>query len=184
MKKIIALLLALLLVASLTACGGKTEAGTAGSDGSADAAPQGETMSTENFRVLVPDGWKGFEVSDFTSDEEGAMDPNSLQICKDGETELDIFTKPYVQIFHYGPEDTMYTPDSSWYDDVEDLEPMTIGDRTWNGFTGSSLDVPMAVLWTEGAEHSYQLNIVLESSEGSITLDDADFQAIVASIAP
>ena len=61
---------------------------------------------------------------------------------------------------------------------------MTIGDRTWNGFTGSSLDVPMAVLWTEGAEHSYQLNIVLESSEGSITLDDADFQAIVASIAP
>ena len=181
MKKIIALLLALLLVASLTACGSKTEAG--GEAGGADAAPKGETMSTENFSVLVPDGWMGFEVADFTSDEEDAMDPDSLQICKDGETEFDIFTKPYVQIFHYGADDIMLTPDSSWYDDVEDLEPMTIGDRTWNGFTGSSLDVPIAVLWTEG-EHSYQINVVLESSEGSITLDDADFQAIVASIAP
>lgn len=177
MKKIIALLLVLLLAASLTACGGKTEAG------GADAAPKGETMSTENFSVLVPDGWMGFEVMDFASSEEDAKDPDSLQICKDGETEFDIFTKPYVQIFHYGPDDTMFTPDSSWYDDVEELEAMTIGDRTWNAFTGSSLDVPIAVLWTEG-EHSYQINVILESDDGSISLDDADFQAILASIAP
>lgn len=65
-----------------------------------------------------------------------------------------------------------------------DLEPVTIGDYTWNGFTGKSIGTPIAVLWTgEEGEDQIQLTICLKNGD-KISLEDADVQAIIASITP
>ena len=76
----------------------------------------------------------------------------------------------------------MMEPMKELYEDAADLEPVTIGDYTWNGFTGTSLDTPIAVLWT-GEQGSGQILVTLCLENGDkISLEDADVQAIIASI--
>lgn len=78
----------------------------------------------------------------------------------------------------------MMTPMKELYEETADLEPITIGNYTWNGFTGESIGTPIAILWTgeEGAGQ-IQLTICLENGD-KISLEDADVQAIIASITP
>ena len=175
MKKVVALLLTLVLCLSLVAACGKKEAGS-------PEEVEGEVYDAGSVSALVPEGWKAFPVADFWSDDADAVDPTTFQIVKDGETEWDILTKPYVQIFYYGADTDMLTPDSSWYDDAEDLDSFTTGDYTWEGFTGKSFDVPITILWTEVGDIQYQINMCTETDDETISLEDADVQAILASI--
>ena len=175
LKKVMALLLALVLcTAMLAGCeGGKGEAPkTAGE-------VTGETYDAGNVSVLVPNGWKAFPVSDMFDDYDGENDPTAVQVCKGGETEWDVFTKPYMQINYY-PDNTMYVS-SDWYENVVDLEPMQLGGYTWKGFTCTSLDYPTAILYTDG-DVQIQVSITLENENEKISLDDVDVQAIIASI--
>lgn len=172
-KKGFALLLAALLCLTVfTACG-------------KDKAPEtpdkvkGETYETERISALVPDGWKAFPAADVFDEYDGDYDPTTLNIIKGGESEFDMFTKPYMQIKYY-PDNTMYDT-RDWYDNVVDLEPMQLGGYTWNAFTGSSLDYPIAVLWTEG-DVQLQITVMLEVEDGKVSLDDMDVQAIIASV--
>ena len=88
-----------------------------------------------------------------------------------GDSEWDLFSKPYVQINYY-PDNTMYTDTKDFYDDTADLEPIQAGGYTWNGFTGTSLDTPMAVIWTTG---DGQLQVTMSLGEDDpITATDAD----------
>lgn len=199
-KKVIALLLALVLcTAMLVGCAGdkedKTDEGKnntsdvtdegknnttdEGKNNTSNETAKGETYDAGNVSVLVPDGWKAFPVTDAFEEYDGEYDPTAVQVCKGGEEEWDIFTKPYMQINYY-PDNSMYVS-SDWYDNVVELEPMQIGGYTWNGFTGTSLDYPMAVLYTDG-DVQIQVSITLENTDGKISLDDADVQAIIASI--
>ncbi len=202
-KKVIALLLALVLcTAMLVGCAGdkedKTDEGKnntsdvtdegknntenvtdEGKNNTSNETAKGETYDAGNVSVLVPDGWKAFPVTDVFEEYDGEYDPTAVQVCKGGEEEWDIFTKPYMQINYY-PDNSMYVS-SDWYDNVVELEPMQIGGYTWNGFTGTSLDYPMAVLYTDG-DVQIQVSITLENTDGKISLDDADVQAIIASI--
>lgn len=176
MKKIIAILLALVLCFSLAACGGD------GDKTSGDTTPdevKGETYDAGNVSALVPQGWKAFPVSDLFEEYDGDNDPTAVQICKGGESEWDIFTKPYLQINYY-PDNSLYVS-KDFYDDAADLEPMQLGGRTWNGFTATSMDYPMAILWTEG-DVQIQVTVNLGTTDGTITINDADVQAIIASI--
>ena len=175
MKKVLAMVLATLMCAAMfTACGAKEPA----------AEVKGETFDAGNVSALVPKGWMAFPVSDLFAEEENATDPDALQLCKGAKTEWDLFSKPHMQINHYGPDSAMMEPSKDWYDDAEDLEPLQIGGRTWKGFTAKSFDVKIITLWTEDGEHQYQLSIWPEQSDGKISLDDADVQAIIASIQP
>lgn len=174
-KKVMALLLALVLcTAMLAGCGGdKGEAPKTVDE------VKGETYDTGNISALVPNGWKAFPVSDLFDSYDGEYDPTALQICKGGENDFDLFTKPYVQINYY-PDNTMYVS-SDWYDDVVDLDPMQIGGYTWNGFTCNNMDYPTAVLYTDG-DVQIQITMILENDGGKIALEDVDVQAIIASI--
>ena len=206
MKKGLSLLLALcMLAALLTGCGKedpanlkediqqKTESAQPETQEKTEEPPKEQPNKTEiagerydagNVTVLVPEGWKAFPDLDVFSEEEGATNPDVLNISKGGQTEADLFTKPYVRIAYFGPSIQMGKPDASWYEDVKDVDPFTAGDHHWYGFTCDSLGTKLAILWCEEGRLQYQASIFLGSGDDTISHEDADVQAILASVEP
>ena len=188
MKKLIALLLALSMVVCFAACGGnenneqKNDGQNAGNKEPA-AEITGETYDAGNVSVLVPDGWKAFPVSDMWSDEENATDPDQVNVVKGGETDFDLLTKPYIQIVHYEPG-SMITPSKEYYENAADVESITAGGLTWEGFSGEGLlGDTLIVMWTTNADgHQFQLNIFNKTDAAEFALTDADVLAILGSI--
>ena len=188
MKKLIALLLALSMVVCFAACGGnenneqKNDGPNAGNKEPA-AEITGETYDAGNVSVLVPDGWKAFPVSDMWSDEENATDPDQVNVVKGGETDFDLLTKPYIQIVHYEPGG-MVTPSKEYYENAADVESITAGGLTWEGFSGEGLlGDTLIVMWTTNADgHQFQLNIFNKTDAAEFALTDADVLAILGSI--
>lgn len=111
-------------------------------------------MKNMKISVLIPDGWMAFSKSDFFEeypDEPG--DLSGLMIYKDAKDDWDQFTKP----------------------------GLTIGGCKWQGFTATSMEKPMAVVWTT-EPNQIMVTCWLQADEGFISVDDADVQAILASI--
>ena len=182
MKKMLMLFMTLLMCALVFAGCSSDGSDNGGGD---PAEIKGEVYDAGNVSALVPEGWMAFPVSDMWSDDTDATDPDQLQICKDAESEWDLLTKPMVDIVYYDASTSMMTPSAEWYDETEELEPMEIGGKTWNGFIGKSYDLPLAILWTgESDGDQFQVTIWLETAEGSVSIDDADVQAIIGSIQP
>lgn len=147
-------------------------------------AVSGDMYHTGNFGAIVPDGWMAFPVEDLFADQEGTLDPDALKICKGGETEWDLYTKPYVQITYYGKNAELWPPTKDWYDDAVDIESFTAGNFTWQGFTATSFDMPMTILWGINGEDEYQITIWTQQSDDGevISHTDADVLAILASL--
>lgn len=200
MKKLTSILLALCLTLALAACGGgntpaATQAPSAPDSGetapSAAAAPAGasdavagETYDAGNFKALVPSGWKAFPQHDVFDDDPNAMNPNLLQISKGASTDLDLFSKPCVTITYNGPGGKLMPPSKDFYDNVEDMADITTGDHTWSAFRCDSFGQKMAILFEDLGEIQYQAAVAYETSDGKIDINDADVQAVLASIAP
>jgi predicted small lipoprotein YifL len=197
MKKIIAMLLALSMMTAFTACGDDKEKDSTDTQNStaenADAdsgdgaeADSGELFDAGNVNVMVPAGWKAFPVSDIFSEEENATDPDGIQVAKGAESEWDLLSKPYLDIDFYDADTSgLLTPDKEWYDNAADISPLTTGDLTWEGFSAVSFEMPMTIIWTTDSEgNQYQVTIWTEMTDGNISLDDADVQAILASLSP
>lgn len=146
-------------------------------------AVPGEIFDAGNVQALVPEGWKAFPQADVFSDEEGATDPDVINICKGGETDLDLLSKPFVRIDYYGPDTEMGGGLKDWYSDTVDLAPIQCGPYTWEGFTTTDYGL-MAVLVAEDGKRQYQASVYLEVDGQSISLEDKDVQAILASVAP
>ena len=192
MRMRLALFLALLCAALLAGCSGDSAAdgGTSAQSGgnqpqSKSAEIKGETYDAGHFSVLVPDGWLGIVVNDMWADDPSAIDPDQLNICKGARNEADLLSNPSVHIVYYDSATDMMRPSSDYYKDVEELEPITAGDRTWEGITGTSQGAPLAILWTgESGEDQFQVTVWLEMEGETISLEDGDVQAILASILP
>lgn len=144
----------------------------------------GDLYDAGNVTVLVPKGWKAFPETDVFAEEDGIMNPDVLNVSKGGQLETDLFTKPYVRINYFGPAIQMGKPDASWYEDVKDIAPFTAGDHEWYGFTCNSLGTDLAILWCEEGSIQYQASIFLGSGDDTIAHEDADVQAILASVVP
>jgi hypothetical protein len=183
MKRMLALMMAMVLcVSMLAACGGSEDAA---GETAQEKEIEGEVFDAGNVSALVPKGWAAFPVADMWSDEEDAMDPDQVQICKGAESEWDLFSKPYIAIVYYGADTDLMAPDSSWYDEAKDIDDIKLSNLTWKGFTAVSFDMPMAILWADdGAGNEYQATIYLETSDAEISLEDADVLAILESIKP
>lgn len=174
-KNIVSILVAVLLTAILAGCSG-------GSSVTDPADITGETFDGGNVSALVPDGWMGFHGTDYFDEYEEGYDPNVIQIAKGAKTEWDLLSKPYVMVTYFSPDNPMYEPSKDYYEEGADLEPFTTGSYTWKGFTAKSLDTPIAILWT-GEEGSDQIQVMICLENGDkISLEDADVQAILASI--
>ncbi|MBR6825748.1 MAG: hypothetical protein IKM59_04290 [Oscillospiraceae bacterium] len=190
MKKLFALLLVLVMMLTLVACGGDKEPTNDNDNKETTAAKDdnkeitGETFNAGNFSALVPEGWMEVVVKDMWADDPNAVDPDKLQIIKDGTSEFDILTKAYVQIDYYGPETDMMAPSSEWYEGAADLEPVVAGGYTWKGFSAVSGGNPMTVLYT-GEAGGPQFQATLWSNGSStISATDADVLAILESVKP
>lgn len=161
-----------------------------GSDNGSPEKVKGEMYDAGEVSALVPEGWLGCGVEDTLTAVPEGEDPvmltDRIKIIKGGEDPSDIFTKPSVDIDYFGPDTEMLNLDSwkDMYDDVSDIEPFTAGNYTWTGFTGSALDEPLAILWAEDGDDQYQVVIWLEKEGTSISIDDADVRAILASVKP
>lgn len=187
MKKLLAILLSLVLCAGLLAACSKEQAPatpdtTDAPGGSAAPTVTGETYDVGNFTVLVPEGWMASPILDMWSDS-GDMDPDQINLVKGGTSDFDVYTKPSVQVVHYDPG-SMLTPSKDFYEGAEDVEPITTGSLTWEGFrTTDLLGNAMTILWTTAGDgHQYQINAFYQTEQGSYALTDADVQAIFASI--
>ena len=79
----------------------------------------------------------------------------------------------------------MMRPSPELYDEAAELDPITAGDRTWEGMTAVSQGAPLAILWTgESGADQFQVTVWLQVEEVTISLDDAAVQAILSSIQP
>ena len=179
MKKLLALILALVLVFALAACGEE-----------APKTPEevtGETIDAGKFTVLVPKGWKSFTSSDLFDEYEGDTDPTKINIYRGAESEFDQLRKPGLQIVYYGPNKYYYKASKDYYDDAEDIAPIEIGGRKWEGFTASSFGTKICVLSAgdDPAADQFAVNIWLDmSGEGKdvLTVYDPALLAILGSI--
>lgn len=184
MKRFLAVCLVLVLCIGLLA-GCKEEESSRKSKKDKAPATQGEIFDAGNVQALVPEGWKAFPVADLFADEEGATDPNVMTVIKDGKSEADYFTNPYIRINYYGPDTEMMGGLEEFYEQVTPIEPMKLGTHTWEGFTTTDYGGVMAVIWSDESPHQYQASIQLEVDGGDkIRLEDEDVQAILESIAP
>lgn len=193
MKRISALLMVMIMCAALlVGCGRDTPPEeTQKPDGSQQDSvttgkPEvsGEVYDTGEFRALVPDGWAAFPILDAFAEESGTVDTSCFVIIKGGESDLDMFSKPYVRIDYYGPDTMMMKPGSEWYENVEEVAPMQLGSHCWSGFTGEDDYGKTAVLWAEEGDIQYQAIIWLEADGEKISLEDEDVRGILASVEP
>lgn len=183
MKKLIALMLALVMLLCFAACGGeKADKGDKNSEDPVEIT--GETFDAGNFTVLVPTDWKAFPVADMWSDEENAVDPDQVNVVKGGESEFDTLTKPVIQIVHYEP-DSMINPSPDFYDDVTTVDAFKAGELSWEGF--STVDFSgnaMTLIWTTNAAgHGFQATLFANSEDAKIAVTDADVLAVLGSVA-
>lgn len=176
MKKLLVLILTfIVMVSPLVSCVG-------GDKASDSAGIKGKTFDGGNISVFVPDNWKAFHGADIFDDyKDLGYDPNTIRIIKDGKDEMDIFTRPYMQISYYDSDIIMLEPSEGWYTDTKELESFKLDNYTWHGFTGKSDDYTILALWTNDTD---QIEILawIDQEKGSINLDDEDFQAILSSI--
>ena len=154
-------------------------AGCGGGGGSAKSGKvSGETFSTDNFSVLIPKGWRAIRATD--PFENGKLREDMVYINKGAKSDIAIFSTPGVVVL-YAPN-AMTHPPKSFYDDTADITPFTAGKYAFEGFSGKFSGKPLIVFWTTNAKEYFQITINAEIDGKKIALDDADVQAIIASV--
>lgn len=129
-----------------------------------------KVFETNHFRLTVPSGWKAFKVND-----------RIIQICKGGEKDSDILSKPYIQL-NFSGDTYMLPPSKDGYYDIVEIEPHTLGRYTWQGFECESMGFRVAMLWTGEGKRQFQVSANLETPLGKMDMADADVREILASI--
>ena len=133
-------------------------------------AVTGDVCDTGAFSVTVPAGWKAFPQSD----------PNKLKIYKGASSEDDMYTKSGI--------DLTYSASGSYYlvtgvfDSYEDVDALTIGDRTWSGAAGAYSSTKNLTSLSTVEGDGYFAADVWDVSGENISIDDADVQAILSSL--
>ena len=171
MKKVTSVFMAFVLLLALTACN------SGGASGGAKAEIKGENKEVGDFSVLVPEGWMGYDM-----ELSGEPITYKTQIYKGAKEEIDMWSTPSVQITYWkDSEEDILTSAKSAYDDTKDMDPVTIGDYTWKGFTGTNSDKPVTYLYSVEAG-PFGVAVYTDVNGKTISLEDADFQAIMASL--
>lgn len=153
---------------------------------------EGVFYDTGEFRALVPNGWMAFPISNVFAEESGAVKTSCFYIIKDGTSDRDVSSKPYIRLEYCGPDTRMTEPDDALLTNVEEVTPMQLGEHSWSGFTGEDrfgsygkkVIGRIACLWAEEGEIQFEADIRLEfnGQKQKISLEDKDLQAILASV--
>lgn len=183
MKKLLAILLCGLMLASFAACGSSDSENSEAVDNN-DAAVEDTADKAEaydynvgEFTVKLPSGWQAFTLNDM----DGNTDTNSVDVVK-GDSVFGGFA--YARIDYYGPETTMMKLSSEIYENVEEIAEFELGGYTWSGFKCTSFDMPLINLQSAEGDHEFQLALWCEQENSSFTLEDADVKALIESLTP
>ena len=198
MKKTLAIILVLLLsISMLAGCGNSNSGGNSGTTESTlpaeTSAPEsttaggvtGEIYSTGEFSVLIPDGWKAFPT--YTNGDVNKPVTGRLSVFKGIEEIIGMRGGgPGFNVTHYEKGKTVILVSKDKFDDAVDLQPIALDNYTWEGLTGTySTMGPCVYAWTTPQEtdvDKFEVYIWLTGQGGEISFDDADVQAILASI--
>ena len=150
----------------------------------------GEIYSTGEFQAFVPEGWRTFPITDPFAEGQ-PVKTDCFFLNKGGESDWHVYEKPYIRLEHFGPDEPMDepVPDPALERDMEEYLPMQFGDLIWNGYAadnyhGKARIGRFATLWAERDGHEYLALVCFKSGGESVRLEDADVQAILASVAP
>lgn len=172
LNKVFSLVIVLGMMLALVACGGK-EAKT-------PDEVKGKTYDTGKFTVLVPDGWLAVPAKDMFNNYDGDNDPTTVYICKGAKNEMDMLNTPYITLLYH--EDGVASTDMrDFYEDAKDIDAITTGDYTWEGYEAKSSGVPVVILNTK-KPNVFDVNLNVEMDGKKISVKDADVQAILASL--
>ena len=125
----------------------------------------------------MPDGWQHFA----GADSEGKETPFKLLVYKNVLSPVDIFAKCGITLI-FTPADRFYLSPKFFYDNVEDIEPLTIGRYQWTGYTCTSLGYPYIMLESKTEKGVLQGMILLKNGDNEISFDDVDVRAILESV--
>jgi len=134
-------------------------------------------FNSGRFSVTVPDGWLAF----CGTDSGGKATQKKIHIYKGITFQTDIFTHAGITVCFFGKEDYYLSP-KSFYDNIVDMEPISIGSYTWNGYTCTSLGYPYTMLDTKQDGYIFQVMILMKNRENEISLDDEDVKLIIGSL--
>ena len=138
------------------------------------------SYDTGVFSVAQPDGWGIAPVPDSLKKFDGKTNPNSVYAIKGGKEDSDVISCPYLWITWY-PKGN-YVSSKGFYDNVKDLDPVTIGGRDWTGFSFSSMDTPGISIEAREGDGQWVVMLSTERTNSKISLEDADVKAIIESI--
>ncbi|MBR6676446.1 MAG: hypothetical protein IKL24_03840 [Clostridia bacterium] len=127
--------------------------------------------------LVVPEGWNAFGATD----SEGNETASKVFVYKNAREPFEIFSKAGITVCFFGRDKYYFSP-KAFYDDVCDIEPFTLGDHLWEGYTCKSLGYPYVML--EGRKNGcvFQIMVLLENGEERISMEDADVRRIIGSI--
>lgn len=194
-KQFIAVLLALLIVLTASACG-KSEAPTKASEPAVqettttEAAPVEEKVvfSTGTVKVNVPQDWiviGANETMDGYNDKEANI--NGIYLCKGAKSDMDVFDFPGIQVTYYGANTIMLGATKDFYENTKDVDPINLDNYEWSGFSAESMGAPLTILFAnpdDGEGDQFQVAVWQEMGGKTIALDDADVLEIISSIQP
>lgn len=167
--RIVALIFVIALIPFLSSCNKDSKDSEEGKKaGQTSEKRQNDVYETKLLSVEVPKGWKSID------NQEKA---DSAYIYK-GDKEAT--ESPAVVITYCDPDTQMLSP-KEMYKDAKDIDPVKIGDYTWEGFTAESFDYPITVLLLK-EPHQLQVLLFNEVEGQKISLEDDDVQAIIRSI--
>ena len=143
-----------------------------------------EVLNALEFIVTLPEGWMAIPVMEPFGDNPNTPKGDCVKLCKGAESQLDMFTKPLIEITFYGKKQGVMPP-KFVYGNVVDLVPLATGDHTWTGFTARALmNKELILLWEDTGEYQYQVVLWPKGEEEAIGLQDNDVVMILESISP
>ena len=161
--------------------------GTGGGGGTSTSAPAssgGNNVvspgAAGTLSVAVPSsGWGHMVFESAISD----PDPYGVKVFLDTGDDYDsLFSLGLsISVFQGGQMFEMNLKKSDFIG-VKDLPQVSLGNYTWNAYTGDYYDVPTTLLWTEDGSDIISVQIGLKNSKQTLSLDDADVKAIISSI--
>ena len=156
--------------------GGGTSTSAPATGGNAVVSPG----AAGTLSVAVPaSGWGHMVFESAISD----PDPYGVKVFLDTGDDYDsLFSLGLsISVFQGGQMFEMNIKKSD-FKGVKDLPQVSLGNYTWNGYTGDYYDVPTTLLWTEDGSDIISVQIGLKNSKQELSLDDADVKAIISSI--
>ena len=160
--------------------GGDAPSAPATSGGGASGNAARSEGAAGTLTVSVPSGWADMPFESAMSD----GDPYGIRVFWDTGDSLDYVFSPTVviSVFFEGQVFEAQTKKSD-FTGVTDVKPVTLGNYTWNGFTGTENDYLRTVIWADDGKDVIKVVIDMNNSKGPLSLDDADVKAIISSIA-